>query len=178
VRTFVLLLPANALARPPHPPTDRANGRAHGFTMIEMLAVVAIVGILAALAAPGLAQLIATVRAGGAASDLYQALATARSEATKRNTNVTLARKSGAWINGWTIVDPGDASKILLDRNALEGAAITASLASVVYQSSGRVQGSVRPTFAIATTSGSTTISKNVCVDISGRPYVSDSACP
>src|SRR5947207_8578310 len=67
---------------------------AAGFTAIELLVVVSIVGVLAAIAGPSFAPLIASQRASSAATDLYVALATARSEATKRNADVTLSQKS------------------------------------------------------------------------------------
>jgi len=157
-----------------------AARRCRGFTIVELLTVVVIVGIMAALAAPGFANLMASIRASTAASDLYSALATARSEATKRNAEVTLASKSAStsWKDGWSIVDPASSTNVLLDRGGLIGAAVTGSLSSVVYQSSGRVKGSTKPTFVVAMTAGSTTITKNVCVDLSGRPFVSDSSCP
>jgi Tfp pilus assembly protein FimT len=145
---------------------------------VELVTVVAIIGVLAAIGVPAFSSLIATQRASAAATDLYIALATARSEAVKRNVDVTLAQKSGGWKNGWTIVDPADTTKKILEQNALSGAAITASLASVVYQASGRVSGGTRPSFAITTTSGTSTESKKVCVDLSGRPFVTTATCP
>jgi type IV fimbrial biogenesis protein FimT len=157
---------------------DMRHARARGFTLIELVVVVMLVGILASLAVPAFSNLIATQRLSTAVSDIYTALATARSEATKRNVDVTLAQKTGGWINGWEILDPADTTKKLLDHNALFGAAITASLTSVVYQSSGRVSGGTRPSFVITMTAGTSTQSKNVCVDLSGRPFVSTASCP
>jgi type IV fimbrial biogenesis protein FimT len=150
--------------------------RAAGFTAVELIVVVAIVGVLAAIAGPSFADLIASQRAASAATDLHVALATARSEATKRNADVTLSRKSGNWKNGWQVLD--SASNVLLDHNAFETATITGSLASVVYQSSGRVSGTTKPTFAVTMTLGSTTVTKYVCVDLSGRPFTQASSCP
>jgi type IV fimbrial biogenesis protein FimT len=165
------LLPQSAATRP-------ASALAAGFTLVELIIVVTIVGVLAGIGVPAFSNLIAIQRASSAATDLYVALATARSEAIKRNVDVTIAQKSGGWTNGWTIVDPADTSKKILEANGLSGAAITASLTSIVYQSSGRVSGSTRPAFAITMTSGTSTQSKNVCVDLSGRPFVSTSSCP
>ena len=151
---------------------------AAGFTGIELLVVVTIVGVLAAIAGPSFAALIASQRASSAATDLYVALATARSEATKRNADVTLSQKSSAWKNGWLILDPADATKTVLDHGPLANATVTGSLANVVYQSSGRISGATKPTFAITMTLGSTTVTKYVCVDLSGRPFAQASSCP
>ena len=150
--------------------------RVAGFTAIELLVVVVIVGVLAAIAGPSFADLIASQRAASAATDIHVALATARSEATTRNADVTLSRKSGNWKNGWQVLD--SANNVLLDHNAFETATITGSLSSVVYQSSGRVSGATKPTFAVTMTLGSATVTKYVCVDLSGRPFTQASSCP
>ena len=155
-----------------------AAARNAGFTLVELVTVVTIVGVLAALAAPSFAALVAGQRASSAATDIYVALASARSESAKRNVDVTLSQKTGGWKNGWQILNPADATKQLLDHGTLTNAAVTASLTSVVYQSSGRVSGATKPTFTIVLTSGSTSVSKYVCVDLSGRPFIQSASCP
>lgn len=148
--------------------------RIAGFTLPELMVVVAIVGILAAIAAPSFSSLIANQRNKAAATDLYIALSKARSEAIKRNTNVTLSPKTGGWQAGWEILDPSDASKKIEDHAAITGGTITGP-ASVTYRSSGRVQGSATPAFDI-TVSGT---SNHVCVtvNLSGLPSQKSSSC-
>jgi type IV fimbrial biogenesis protein FimT len=153
------------------------NGPNGGFTLVELLTVITIIGVLAAIVMPSMASLIANQRAGGAATDILFALATARSEATKRGVNVTLAQKTGGWKNGWEVYLTSDSSQKFLDHGALSGAT-TSSTADVVYMSSGRVQGTTKPSFTITMTSGNASVSKYVCVDLSGRPAASDSTCP
>jgi type IV fimbrial biogenesis protein FimT len=161
-----------------HRTVGSAAGGSGGFTLVELLTVITIIGILAAIALPSFASLIANQRAGSAATDMLFALATARSEATKRSVNVTLSRKGSSWSNGWQIFDPADGTKKLLDHDALAESSVTASLTSVVYLSSGRIQGATKPTFTITMTTGNATATKRVCVDLSGRPFVSDATCP
>ena len=55
---------------------------------------------------------------------------------------------------------------------------IVSGPASVVYQSSGRVQGNTNPAFVVKAVHGSSTEQRWVCVDLSGRPLAKASACP
>jgi type IV fimbrial biogenesis protein FimT len=76
-----------------------------GFTLIELLVVVAIFGLLLTLAVPSFNDLILSTRIKGAASDIYASFALARSEALKRNANVTVGpTPAGAsWTGGWQV---------------------------------------------------------------------------
>lgn len=146
------------------------RGSGDGFTLIEMVIVVAILSILAAAAAPSFSTLIATQRTRSAANDLHAALVKARSEALKRNTNVTLSPNvANDWQAGWQILDPADATRKLEDHAAVSNIAITGP-ASVTYQSSGRIKGSSIPSFDISASATST--HRCVTVDLSGRPYL------
>lgn len=148
---------------------------AAGFTLVELLTVVAILGVMAMIAGPSFSNLIADQRAKNASSDLYTALATARSEAIKRNTKVTLQQITGGWVNGWEVVDPGDTTNKILVHGQLSGATVTTSptsLTAVTYLNSGRIQGNSAPAFTVSTTSGSSTSTRTLCLDLSGRPYV------
>ena len=154
--------------------------RVAGFTVVEMLVVVAIFGIMAMIAAPSFSSLMASKRAESTATDLYVALVAARSEATKRNANATLAQKTGGWQVGWqvSVVDPSDASKTLtLDDHSVTNGLAVSGPDNVVYQSSGRVLGSAAPCFTVTATQGSSTGQLWVWVDLSGRPIVKTSSC-
>jgi type IV fimbrial biogenesis protein FimT len=156
-------------------------GRIAGFTLIELLTVVTIVGILAMTAAPSFAPLIASKRAEAAATELYVSLVTSRSEATKRNADATLAQKTGGWQLGWqvSVIDPSDNSRTLtIDDHPVTNGVTISGPASVVYQSSGRVQGTTNPAFVVSAVHGSSTEQRWVCVDLSGRPIAKATACP
>lgn len=158
----------------------RQARRAAGFTLVEMLVVVAMFGILAMIAAPSLSSLIASQRASAMATDVYVALIETRSEAIKRNTNVTLAPKTGGWQAGWTILapDPNDTDSTLTldDHSAATGTSISGP-DNVVYQSSGRVHGNSAPCIGITATQGTSTAQRWVTVDLSGRPLATISSC-
>ena len=145
-----------------------------GFTLPELMTVLAIMAILGAMAAPAYGGWVAAMRGRSAGTDLYTALNRARSEAIKRNVEVTLAPKSGGWQAGWRIADPGDSSRLLDDHTAVPGATIDGPT-NVVYLPNGRVKGASLPAFDISV--GGSEARRCVAVDLSGRPGQTSSEC-
>ena len=67
----------------------RVGGRAQGFTLIEIMVVVAIIGIAAGIAVPQLQHLMANQRLQGAVRSISDAFVLARSEAIRTgNTHI------------------------------------------------------------------------------------------
>ncbi|MFN2644778.1 MAG: GspH/FimT family pseudopilin [Burkholderiales bacterium] len=77
--------------------------RLPGFTLIELMTTLVILGVLVTIGMPSFNDLIVSTRIKGAASDIYGALSLARSEAIKRNTNITISPVAGQWLNGWQV---------------------------------------------------------------------------
>jgi type IV fimbrial biogenesis protein FimT len=80
-----------------------------GFTLIEVMVVVAIIAILGSLAIPSMVDMLRSNRLQAAQAALQVSLNLARSEAVKRGTDarVTVAAgtTAGAWTNGWTVFE-------------------------------------------------------------------------
>lgn len=87
-----------------------------GFTLVELLIVIAIAAILASLATPSFTALLNDTRQGSAQSQLLADLNRARSEAIKRNARVLLCNTAdGAtcsvltnWSTGWLVCFDAD----------------------------------------------------------------------
>jgi type IV fimbrial biogenesis protein FimT len=113
---------------------------------VELVTVVVIVGVIAALAAPSMAELIRSQRIKSAASDLMETLVFARSEAVKRNANVSVSAATvggtTSWNNGWSVsyddsgttVTPRTESKL----DQLTVAASPTSATSITFGGGGR----------------------------------------
>jgi len=144
--------------------------KARGFTLVDLVVALTIAAVLLSFAAPSFSSFIASQRASTAASDLYVALSAARSEATKRNTNVTLAPGAGGWKNGWVIVDPLSSSIKVLEHGPIANATVSGP-DTVVYQRSGRIRGGAS-SFTLSVASGADAAQRCVLTDVSGRPYI------
>ena len=144
--------------------------RARGFTIIEMLMVVAILGIFAGLAAPSMADLLASTAVKGAATDLYSSLIIAHSEAIKRRTNATVAPVGADWTTGWTVTIGGNVFQ-QVDPLKTRVAVDPTVVVPVVFGMNGRVS-SGGQTFKFSDTVRTTVANRCVIVGTSGLPRV------
>ena len=85
-------------------PAVGQRAAARGFSLLEVMVVVAILAILAALAGPSFTPMIERWRVRSATEDLQSSLYFARSEAIKRGGGISVAAKDGAdWSSGWQV---------------------------------------------------------------------------
>lgn len=88
-------------SRPHSPGVVRLNA---GFTIIELMVVVAILAVLAALAAPSFTPIVERWRVRDAAESLTATFYFARSEAIRRGGRVVIKPSSGTdWGTGWHV---------------------------------------------------------------------------
>lgn len=146
---------------------------AQGFTLVEMIMTVVVVAILLTVAVPSFTSLIAIQKMRTAASSLQSSLSRARSEALKRNADVTIApAQAGQWNSGWTI---SAASTNLAVTGAVAAVTITGPN-SIVFRGSGRPsQSSGNAVFRLSSTQ--TSGIRCVSVGLTGIPNVASSGC-
>lgn len=86
------------------------TGRRDGFSMVELMIVLAISSILLTMVVPGFAALLGKMRVSTAANDFLAAARATRSEALGRGVRVDMVPNDGAsWSSGWTVfVDAND----------------------------------------------------------------------
>ena len=150
------------------------KARASGFTMVEMLIVLAVLAVLVAIAAPNMGIMIRTQRVKTASFDVFAGLVLARSEALKRNTTVTVTPVGGDWANGWTASDSN--GNTVRKQSGFTTVSITGPT-NVVFTGSGRLSGGTSPQFSLSAPDVAAENQRCVKVDLSGRPVSSQGAC-
>lgn len=146
-----------------------------GFTLLELIVVMALSALLLGLAAPAMDGLVARQRLRSASYDLVTDLTLARSESLKRAALVRLEPiTAGDWQSGWRLTDASGG--LLAQRNPLGGAVqVTEAPAEVVFDSRGMVDAADPVRFALNDGHDSR---RCILLDPSGRPRSVPAACP
>lgn len=156
--------------------------KVQGFTLIELMVVVAIAGIVVAIGIPNFSTTISNSRLTTNINDFVAALNFARSEAVKRNQNVVVGKTGNNWEDGWQVfvdVDnsnafsPGDEElkiySMLDNGHTLRGQAPS----YVVYNSTGQTQ-SVQQFIICAKSTPTANSAKLLILNASGRSSIAD----
>lgn len=162
------------LALPAKNPVTQFRSGAHaerGFTIIELMATVAVLAILLTLAAPSLSDLVRDQRVKTATFDVYASLTFARSEAIKRNGDIDVIPTGADWAGGWRVEVQAD-NTVLKRQDALNGMSVTGPAATLTYRRDGRLDGIAGPTFVVKSSENAAITARCVRVDLSGRPNI------
>ena len=125
------------------------KNRQSGFSLLELMATVAIGGILLAIGLPSFVNLIKTNRLATQTNSVLTALHLARNESINRGHNIRVLTITGDtdWAAGWQvrldvnndgITDAEDT--VLRSFDAIEKATLVGDTNDVIYQSSGFVE--------------------------------------
>lgn len=177
-----------------HGGTTKAMNRKHsGFTLIELMAVLAIAAILASVAVPSFRSMIQNNRLATQANELTGTLNFARGEAIKRGNSVTVCVSSNqtsctggtTWQNGWIafadvnrdrIFSVGDT--LLRVRGTLEGGGtLTGAQTAVQYLPNGLLNFGTG-NYTLATPGCTGNERRIINVTATGRLGVVRAACP
>lgn len=126
--------------------------RVRGFSLVELMAVIAVAAVLLGIAVSNLASMIRHQQLKAALSDLVGAIDLTRSQAITRATRVYLVPGDDGWGSGWTVfVDqdgdglPGEGDELIAVHGPLaKGIVVTSGFTSprtpdyIAYNGGGR----------------------------------------
>ncbi len=167
--------------------------RERGFTLVELMTILAVVAVLLTVATPALQQFTNNSRQTGGINDFISSMHIARNTAITTNARVTLCASSNgnncesvAWDKGWIAFVDRDSDQNVDDDEVIlrvgagvDGVTISSGQFSdyLMYRPNGRAMGG-----AVNQNSGQFTIcdrrgsnhAKAIKIDLSGRPRVVD----
>jgi type IV fimbrial biogenesis protein FimT len=146
-----------------------------GFTLIELMVVVTVLITLAAVAVPSFNNIIANQRIKSASYELFASLMIARSEAIKRNEDVTIASASGGWQQGWTITQGNTVIKV---QPPLTKISVSRAPSSLLFRKNGRLTATSSPLFQFDIDPVNANFKRCISIELSGLPKTAKGACP
>jgi len=165
-----------------------------GFTLIELMFVVAVTAILMSVAVPALDMFTSNSRQTGAINDFVSSMHLARNTAITSNSRVTMSASSNTascenvdWDSGWVLFRDANSNQLVDGTDVIIGSGAPSDGLNIVsaeygrflmYRPNGRVMsanvGTNTGEFVVCDKRGADH-SKVVIVDLSGRPKLSRS---
>ena len=165
-----------------HAPNRSLPDSQSGFTLIELIITITIFGILLAIAIPNLTSLVRNQRIKAATGDVYATLIFARSEAIKRNADVSVCQASGlpdGWAGGWSIKTPDCIGTELKKQDTIAGINILQKdgtpVGNLTFQRDGRLTASLPPPaggIVVKSSDDLTMKARCIILDLGGRPNI------
>jgi type IV fimbrial biogenesis protein FimT len=122
------------------------TNQARGFTLVELMVVLALLAILAMMAVPSFNSTVSSVRLSGAANDLMASIQQARATAMRfgqrvticATTNGTTCSQANTWSQGWiTFLDRPGSTLPLISTGETVTAVVSAMPDSLIVSTSG-----------------------------------------
>ncbi|QDF97533.1 hypothetical protein CJ010_13805 [Azoarcus sp. DD4] len=148
--------------------------RSGGFSLVELMVVIALLGIAMAIATPSFTRMIADQRVRAAATDFHTAMLQARSLAITHNLNVTVEPNDAGWEAGWSVHPESGASPVYDQGGVSAGVTVSGGDAGVTFTPSGRVKAAAALT---VTSDSDNSLVRCVRVELTGRPVTEAGAC-
>ena len=156
----------------------RGSVRQSGFTLVELMVVVALIGVLSMIASPSFSTFIASQRVRSASYELSNTMVFSRSEAIKRNADVTVSPvdATSGWRAGWNVTAVQGADTVTLATQAAFASLDISPTPAVALVFSRTGRPSTSQSFEV---SSSSVLSATRCVTLplSGVPRVKNGAC-
>lgn len=151
---------------------DQAASRHHsGFTLVELLIVVALIGVVAAVAVPNFRQMVESNRVSAGTNSIVSALNYARSEALRHGRLVVVdARVAGDWTQGLEVTRGTEQLRVTEPLDG--GVTITGELTEF------RGNGLARAATTFVVCGDNTLPGREINVTLGGRVQTGEVACP
>lgn len=164
--------------------------RTKGFTLIELITVIAVLAVLLAMGVPSFIDFVARSRATTEYRELLKALGLARSEAITRATTVNITALSGSdWEQGFRIwvdadtdgsYDAGEELREFSGFNSAADMSVTGSTSTFQFTSEGFLNAAVGTefTFAYRTSPEYCSRDRNIRLKHTGHVSLEERVCP